>query len=214
MKKIGIFSYILLIVVVLSAGYFLSKDLKKNSPVQVACTQDAKICEDGTTVKRVGPNCEFESCPLVVKQEETKPISASSTKTIFDVSQKISYEYTDNFYLENNLTEYVVPVQWPPEVSVSAEKYSCKTGSQTKIVNINGKNYCVTTQAEGAAGSIYTTYTYKALLNKKVVSINFIVRAPQCANYDDPKKTACEEEKKNFDINAMVAKIFESIKFQ
>jgi putative hemolysin len=30
---------------------------------QVACTMDAKICSDGTSVGRVGPNCEFEACP-------------------------------------------------------------------------------------------------------------------------------------------------------
>ncbi len=29
----------------------------------VACTADAKICPDGTGVGRVGPNCEFATCP-------------------------------------------------------------------------------------------------------------------------------------------------------
>ena len=28
----------------------------------VACTQDAKICPDGTAVGRTGPNCEFAPC--------------------------------------------------------------------------------------------------------------------------------------------------------
>lgn len=28
-----------------------------------ACTQDAKICPDGTGVGRTGPNCEFAPCP-------------------------------------------------------------------------------------------------------------------------------------------------------
>lgn len=213
MKKFSLLAYVLLIIVVLSAGYFLSKDLKKNSPTQIACQQDAKICEDGTTVKRVAPNCEFEACPVAIKNEDPKVNSASSTKTIFDVSQKISYEYPDNFYMNNNLTEYVVPVQWPPEVIVSSEKYSCKIGSQTKVLNINGKSYCVTTQSEGAAGSVYTTYNYKTLIQKKTVAMNFIVRVPQCANYDDPKKTDCENEKKNFNINDMVDKIFQSVKF-
>ncbi|MFA5052935.1 MAG: MliC family protein [Parcubacteria group bacterium] len=28
-----------------------------------ACTQDAKLCSDGTAVGREGPNCEFPACP-------------------------------------------------------------------------------------------------------------------------------------------------------
>jgi len=28
-----------------------------------ACTQEAKICPDGTAVGRIGPNCEFAQCP-------------------------------------------------------------------------------------------------------------------------------------------------------
>jgi hypothetical protein len=46
---------------------------KVNIPVQTnpigdggtsgACTQDAKVCPDGTSVGRIGPNCEFPSCP-------------------------------------------------------------------------------------------------------------------------------------------------------
>lgn len=29
----------------------------------VACTEEAKVCEDGSTVAREGPNCEFAACP-------------------------------------------------------------------------------------------------------------------------------------------------------
>jgi hypothetical protein len=32
-------------------------------PEQQACTREAKICPDGTTVGREGPNCEFAACP-------------------------------------------------------------------------------------------------------------------------------------------------------
>lgn len=28
-----------------------------------ACTRDAKVCPDGTSVGRTGPNCEFAACP-------------------------------------------------------------------------------------------------------------------------------------------------------
>lgn len=35
------------------------------APGPVACTTEAKICLDGSSVGRSGPNCEFEQCPTV-----------------------------------------------------------------------------------------------------------------------------------------------------
>ncbi|MBI5405899.1 hypothetical protein HY972_02590 [Candidatus Kaiserbacteria bacterium] len=34
-----------------------------NAPGPRACTQEAKICPDGSSVGRTGPNCEFAPCP-------------------------------------------------------------------------------------------------------------------------------------------------------
>jgi hypothetical protein len=35
-----------------------------NPPPIRACTQEAKICPDGSAVGRQGPNCEFAACPM------------------------------------------------------------------------------------------------------------------------------------------------------
>lgn len=35
----------------------------EGSPAPKACTLDGKVCEDGSTVGRTGPNCEFAPCP-------------------------------------------------------------------------------------------------------------------------------------------------------
>ncbi len=43
----------------------------------VACTMDAKICPDGSSVGRVGPNCEFAACPDVVANLPTKEVVCS-----------------------------------------------------------------------------------------------------------------------------------------
>lgn len=51
-----------LVFVVIGAGIFL---IFKKQPKQIACTQEAKICPDGTAVGRTGPNCEFAPCPVV-----------------------------------------------------------------------------------------------------------------------------------------------------
>ncbi|MFA6519905.1 MAG: hypothetical protein WCT41_03755 [Candidatus Paceibacterota bacterium] len=34
------------------------------APSPVACTQEAKLCPDGSAVGRTGPNCEFAECPV------------------------------------------------------------------------------------------------------------------------------------------------------
>jgi hypothetical protein len=50
------------------SGTFYSIDLVDRCPVTldddgIACTEDAKICPDGTGVGRVPPNCNFALCP-------------------------------------------------------------------------------------------------------------------------------------------------------
>lgn len=50
----------------------------------VACTQEAKICPDGTAVGRTGPNCEFAPCPGIACSQ---PICDG----VYDTGQKDSY---------------------------------------------------------------------------------------------------------------------------
>ncbi|MCF7835734.1 MAG: hypothetical protein K9M15_01290 [Candidatus Marinimicrobia bacterium] len=60
---------ILIIVGVLVVGggvWYLTKLIELKSvhrDVEPVCTADAKICPDGSSVGRVGPDCEFEKCP-------------------------------------------------------------------------------------------------------------------------------------------------------
>lgn len=42
---------------------FLESSTMPQAPVVVACTLDALVCPDGTTLSRQGPNCEFPACP-------------------------------------------------------------------------------------------------------------------------------------------------------
>ncbi len=47
-------------------GYFFGKNSNNpNTPIDggVACTEEAKICPDGSAVGRTGPSCEFPDCP-------------------------------------------------------------------------------------------------------------------------------------------------------
>lgn len=46
---------------------------------QVACTMEAKLCPDGSSVGRSGPNCEFAECPTVKKVDEELVVFQDST---------------------------------------------------------------------------------------------------------------------------------------
>jgi len=49
-------------VLIILAG--INPQLFKNQVLtHVACTQEAKLCPDGSYVSRSGPNCEFAPCP-------------------------------------------------------------------------------------------------------------------------------------------------------
>ncbi|MFH0890579.1 MAG: hypothetical protein V1856_00925 [Candidatus Liptonbacteria bacterium] len=47
------------------------------TPIGEVCTQDAKLCSDGSYVSRTGPNCEFAQCP--VPAENGIAIGANAT---------------------------------------------------------------------------------------------------------------------------------------
>ena len=66
MKKVIICLIIVLLVAVggVVAFWQYAKQVKPGSDL-VACTMEAKICPDGSSVGRSGPNCEFSTCPAV-----------------------------------------------------------------------------------------------------------------------------------------------------
>ncbi len=56
----------IVLIILLGVGGFLYKNVMETTagPTQLACTEEAKICPDGTGVGRVGPSCEFAPCPF------------------------------------------------------------------------------------------------------------------------------------------------------
>lgn len=90
-KGIGVLGIILafagIIVISLGSGvglrYYQDKILKKpdiqtsiNKPT--VCTQEAEICPDGSSVGRIGPNCEFAECSSVNMATTTQSLITTS----------------------------------------------------------------------------------------------------------------------------------------
>lgn len=198
------------------AGYlnFSIWQLNSGDYGQVACTQEAKLCPDGSYVGRTGPKCEFKACP-----GENNDLWTTAT----DSKTGITFQYPKTL-----LTEYIQTVDWPPQVQVLNQPFSCtEAGSETARAGqtikrmVDDRTYCVTKESEGAAGSIYMNYAYAFPLysagstqaDRKTIIFTFSLRAPQCANYDEPQRKACESERETFDLDSVVDRMAKSIKF-
>jgi len=56
---------IILVVVLIGGGAVYYYYATKTQPKSAACTEEAKVCPDGSSVGRTGPNCEFATCPAI-----------------------------------------------------------------------------------------------------------------------------------------------------
>lgn len=55
-----------ILIITMLAGFYIRSNTKKSSvSIKKACTQEAKVCPDGSAVGRSGPNCEFTACPTI-----------------------------------------------------------------------------------------------------------------------------------------------------
>lgn len=113
-------------VVVLGTIYFYSDksipSLTDTKPT--SCTEEAKLCPDGSAVGRTGPDCTFAECPSVVEtpaatssmpdQEEHSAPIPTQWSTYTSVEWKYSFEYPSNYTLEEELEGFKVVIT-PPE---------------------------------------------------------------------------------------------------
>ncbi len=86
---------VVLLIAVGIGGYFSYQQVNRNSSTpplnQAACTQEAKLCPDGSSVGRVGPNCEFAPCPT--SKESTSSAETTNWKTYTNVKFGYSLKY-------------------------------------------------------------------------------------------------------------------------
>jgi hypothetical protein len=63
-----------IIVVAATILYFITGLLQTKSNTSIPCTEEARVCPDGTVVTRTGPHCEFPACPIITQAVTPSPI--------------------------------------------------------------------------------------------------------------------------------------------
>jgi hypothetical protein len=108
-KAMHPFVIVLLVILLLGiggiGGYYL---ITKQTPFQIpkACTLEAKLCPDGFSVGRTGPNCEFTPCPTSSPTYQPQP---SLSSDITQIDQTLSNIFSGNINFkenENNIKIY------------------------------------------------------------------------------------------------------------
>jgi hypothetical protein len=124
-------------------------------------------------------------------------------------------------YPETLGTKYMTALDWPPDAQILGKTFSCNEAGEesdragrTERRAINGREFCVTTVVEGAAGSLYSQYAYVTNIKGNSVSFTFSAKSSQCANYDELQKTECEAEKEAFDIDGLIAKVINTFEIK
>jgi hypothetical protein len=87
-----------------------------------ACTQEAKICPDGSAVGRTGPNCAFSAC-LPPNVELTQSLSTSSTTDVFSIGFVLPPGYKKNIVTSDDptyLASYIQSNEIPAGAASSA----------------------------------------------------------------------------------------------
>lgn len=55
----------IVLIILIGIGGFIYRNVQERTggPAAIACTEEAKVCPDGSSVGRTGPACEFAPCP-------------------------------------------------------------------------------------------------------------------------------------------------------
>lgn len=182
-------------------------------PIKQTFGNSCEACRNKRVLSYTEGKCMEDS---VKYKENTNNIDINNDLWTTTTNDKgISFQYPKKL-----LAQYISEAEWPPVVSIDQEfnEFVCDDDSAASSLPerkmrrmVNDRVYCLYALSEGAAGSVYTNYTYSALWNKKTVSINFTLQYPRCVNYDEPQQTECQKERESFDLDNIVDRIFSSL---
>ncbi len=155
------------------------------------------------------------------KQEASNPVSTQDV--MGDEPADLwteRYEGGISFQYPERLTaKYIFIQEWPPVIEIGEGAYYCETtpletsslSEMTLQRSVDDRTYCVNIENEGAAGSVYSSYTYTTAKDGGLVSIRFSLRYPDCNDYGLGQAEVCANEREAFDIDATVDRIIQTV---
>lgn len=183
---------VIIIAILGAGGYFVYKQYSAPKLTPTACTQEAKICPDGSAVGRTGPNCEFTACPVIQNQTD----QTAGWKTYKSDKWGFEIEYPSNWTMKDyeqswGGATWYSPTVRPEEVFITIGIFpsatlsnlvnGCPTTSTTDQVigkvKFNGLEFCKVinkggTDSNPSKGTQVITYSiindnsgYKITLN-------------------------------------------------
>ena len=127
---------IVIVLIIFSIAFLFGCEQKP-----VACTEDARVCPDGSSVGRVAPDCEFEPCPgesaeaeFCVKEDTNEKLSLAEAKQIALNSDCADEGTLKDTYMCNDITG-----TWWLDLDVEKQGCmpSCVINVATKEAKIN-----------------------------------------------------------------------------
>ena len=193
--------FLILILILIAIGYlaynmyFLNG--KNNGQENIACTEEAKICPDGSAVGRIGPDCEFALCPTktvkwkVYKNNEYN-FELSYPEDFFDPEQQPKLLIGDCNYKVfpsqcPNIDSIVVAEMALSGADISVIKSNLSqpgywdVDSQEQV--INNTQYCLRATGDAATGRAFNYYYYTTVKNEKCLVVYMAVTTENCDFY-------------------------------
>ena len=146
--------FIIVVAVIGVGGFFLLTQIPSNiianpnpspapNPSPIACTQDAKLCPDGSYVGRTGPNCEFAQCPQVSPAPTPNP-NPTEQQVILGEGQRegslLVQKIYPNYITGLNFWEYPIATdQGQPITLYIGQTASNGCTAQLTLTKIEGK---------------------------------------------------------------------------
>lgn len=105
MKRIALIAIGVMILGLLGVASFIVSErpeTQTKEPGATACTMDAKLCPDGSSVSRTGSACEFAACPSIPIGNDLVRLTAPEADAIIDSPVTIRGEARGSWYFEGS----------------------------------------------------------------------------------------------------------------
>ena len=91
--------FVTAVIIIILLAYWMQQSSHIVAPINppVACSQEAKLCSDGSAVGRTGPNCEFAQCPQ-------QNIDTSDWKTYRNEKYGFEVKYPNNWSVKETVS--------------------------------------------------------------------------------------------------------------